>query len=252
APTKDPAPATGASAAAGETTRPARGTRRASSAGGQPQLDLSDLTAQRDARETAGRAEGGRTGQDRPRSAQPKSDQRQRGGGDQQAPARPKQNGDRRNDSQGSAVDGSGRGQQNQGRRPSLDDIQLPEGRPADAERSEDSRPGRGDDDRPSGRRRRGRDRYRDRDRKRRGREVEEEIEITEDDVLLPVAGVLDILENYAFVRTSGYLPGANDVYVSLGQVKKYGLRRGDAVTGAVRQPREGESNHRQKFNALV
>ncbi|HIZ36927.1 MAG TPA: transcription termination factor Rho, partial [Candidatus Ruania gallistercoris] len=102
------------------------------------------------------------------------------------------------------------------------------------------------------GRRRRGRDRYRDRDRKRRGRDVEEEIEITEDDVLLPVAGILDILENYAFVRTSGYLPGANDVYVSLGQVKKYGLRRGDAVTGAVRQPREGEGNQRQKFNALV
>ena len=66
------------------------------------------------------------------------------------------------------------------------------------------------------------------------------------------MAGILDILENYAFVRTSGYLPGANDVYVSLGQVKKYGLRRGDAVTGAVRQPREGEGNQRQKFNALV
>ena len=57
----------------------------------------------------------------------------------------------------------------------------------------------------------------------------------------MPVAGILDVLDNYAFVRTSGYLPGPNDVYVSLGQVRKYGLRRGDAVTGAVRQPREGE-----------
>jgi len=279
APAKDSPPATGASATTGETTRPPRGSRRASSAGGQPQLDLSDLTAQRDARESASRAEGTRPGQDRPRADQPRADQRgdqrqragsdqgqrtdrkqaadqrgQRGqrGQDQQAPTQPKQNGDRRNDSQGSAVDSSARGQQTQGRRPSLDDIQLPEGRPVDSDKSEDSRPGRGDDDRPSGRRRRGRDRYRDRDRKRRGREPEEEIEITEDDVLLPVAGVLDILENYAFVRTSGYLPGANDVYVSLGQVKKYALRRGDAVTGAVRQPREGESNHRQKFNALV
>ncbi|WP_420114161.1 transcription termination factor Rho [Pseudactinotalea sp.] len=110
------------------------------------------------------------------------------------------------------------------------------------------------DDDRP-GRRRRGRDRYRDRKRRQPGNAREsgndDEPEILEDDVLIPVAGVLDVLENYAFVRTSGYLPGANDVYVSLGQVKKAGLRRGDAVTGAVRQPREGESQ-RQKFNALV
>ncbi|WP_345713662.1 transcription termination factor Rho, partial [Kineococcus glutinatus] len=82
---------------------------------------------------------------------------------------------------------------------------------------------------------------------------VETEPEIGEDDVLLPVAGILDVLDNYAFVRTSGYLPGPNDVYVSLGQVKKYGLRKGDAVTGAVRQPREGEQqNQRAKFNALV
>ena len=57
----------------------------------------------------------------------------------------------------------------------------------------------------------------------------------------MPVAGILDVLDNYAFVRTTGYLPGPNDVYVSLSQVRKHGLRRGDAVTGAVRQPREGE-----------
>jgi transcription termination factor Rho len=69
--------------------------------------------------------------------------------------------------------------------------------------------------------------------------------------VLLPVAGVLDVLENYAFVRTSGYLAGPNDVYVSLSLVRKYGLRRGDAITGLVRQPREGEQQ-RQKFNPLV
>nr|WP_237467498.1 hypothetical protein [Leucobacter chromiireducens] len=62
----------------------------------------------------------------------------------------------------------------------------------------------------------------------------------------------MDVLDNYAFVRTSGYLPGTSDVYVSLGQVKKYGLRRGDAVVGAIRQPREGESGSRQKYNAIV
>ena len=68
--------------------------------------------------------------------------------------------------------------------------------------------------------------------------------------MLLPVAGILDILDNYAFVRTSGYLTGPNDVYVSLAQVRRHGLRRGDAITGAVRQPREGE--RRDKYNALV
>ncbi|GAA4030242.1 hypothetical protein GCM10023063_10630 [Arthrobacter methylotrophus] len=102
-------------------------------------------------------------------------------------------------------------------------------------------------------------DRFRDRNERRRGRgqgpDVDD-VEVTEDDVLLPVAGILDVLENYAFIRTSGYLPGANDVYVSLAQVKKYNLRKGDAVVGAIRAPRDGEDRNqqsaRQKFNALV
>ncbi|HWV47988.1 MAG TPA: transcription termination factor Rho, partial [Microbacterium sp.] len=76
--------------------------------------------------------------------------------------------------------------------------------------------------------------------------------EIGEDDVLVPIAGILDVLDNYAFVRTSGYLAGSSDVYVSLGQVKKYNLRKGDAVVGAIKQPREGEQQGRQKYNALV
>ncbi|BDZ38662.1 transcription termination factor Rho [Microbacterium suwonense] len=78
------------------------------------------------------------------------------------------------------------------------------------------------------------------------------ETEIGEDDVLIPVAGILDVLDNYAFVRTTGYLAGASDVYVSLGQVKKYNLRKGDAIVGAIKQPREGEQQGRQKYNALV
>ena len=60
------------------------------------------------------------------------------------------------------------------------------------------------------------------------------------------------IRDSYAFVRTTGYLPGTSDVYVSLGQVKKYNLRKGDAVVGAIKQPREGEQSSRQKYNALV
>ena len=120
------------------------------------------------------------------------------------------------------------------------------------------NRDDRDEDERGNRRNRRNRNRN-DRQRSRRGRggpEVDE-TEVTEDDVLQPVAGILDVLDNYAFVRTSGYLPGPKDVYVSLQMVKKYGLRKGDAVVGAIRAPREGEKQNtgggnRQKFNALV
>ncbi len=116
------------------------------------------------------------------------------------------------------------------------------------------------DDDRGGRRGRRFRDRRRGRGRGE-GGDVREsggrtgggsnDTEIREDDVLLPVGGILDVLDNYAFVRTSGYLAGPNDVYVSLSLVRRYGLRRGDAITGVVRQPRDGEQQ-RQKFNPLV
>jgi transcription termination factor Rho len=104
-------------------------------------------------------------------------------------------------------------------------------------------------EDNEDGGSRRNRDRHRGRDRHR-NREDRGEPTISEDDVLLPVGGLLDILENYAFVRTSGYLPSPNDVYVSMQQVRKFALRKGDVITGAVKQPREGE--RREKFNALV
>ncbi len=83
------------------------------------------------------------------------------------------------------------------------------------------------------------------------------EPQVAEDDVLVPVAGIVDVLDNYAFVRTSGYLSGPNDVYVSMAQIKRYGLRRGDAVTGAVRAARDGgndsqQSSRRDKYNPLV
>ena len=115
----------------------------------------------------------------------------------------------------------------------------------------------RGDDSRSGGsssrnrRRSRSRDRssYRDRDRRRDGGN-EPDTQVSDDDVLLPVAGILELLDNYAFVRPSGYLSGPNDVYVSMSIVRKFGLRKGDAVTGSVRQLREGE--RREKFNPLV
>jgi transcription termination factor Rho len=86
------------------------------------------------------------------------------------------------------------------------------------------------------------------------------------DDALMPVTGIVDVRDNHGFVRTSGYLAGPNDVYVSMAQIKRYGLRRGDAVTGAVRAtrvnesvPRSGSSREdqqaggrRDKYNPLV
>ncbi|WNG91624.1 transcription termination factor Rho [Mycobacterium sp. ITM-2016-00318] len=113
---------------------------------------------------------------------------------------------------------------------------------------------GGGDDDGDGRGGRRGR-RFRDRRRRgeRGGAEGNADTELREDDVVQPVAGILDVLDNYAFVRTSGYLAGQNDVYVSMNMVRKNGLRRGDAVTGAVRLPKDGEQpNQRQKFNPLV
>ena len=101
--------------------------------------------------------------------------------------------------------------------------------------------------DRFGGRGRRDRNRGRGRDR---GHREDREPVISEDDVLVPVGGLVDILENYSFIRTAGYLPSPNDVYVSQGQVRKYGLRKGDVVTGQVRQAREGET--RQKYNPLI
>ena len=113
-----------------------------------------------------------------------------------------------------------------------------------DSDRGENRRFGGRDN-----RRDRGRDRGRDRNRDR-GQREEREIVIGPDDVLLPVGGLLDILDSYAFIRTGGYLPSPNDVYVSLQQVRKHSLRKGDVITGSVREPKEGE--RREKFNALV
>ncbi|WP_239332954.1 transcription termination factor Rho [Frankia sp. CiP3] len=122
------------------------------------------------------------------------------------------------------------------------------------ADRSQADRGQADRDDEFGGGNRRNRGRFRERGRNR-GRQgggfSESEPIVREDDVLVPVAGILDVLDNYAFVRTSGYLTGPTDVYVSLAQVRRHGLRRGDAITGVVRAPQEGEQR-RDKYNALV
>ncbi|MEU4149647.1 transcription termination factor Rho [Streptomyces sp. NPDC026659] len=165
------------------------------------------------------------------------------------------------NDAKGDAGDGEGRGRRDRrdrggrerdrdrrgGKGDDQQGGQRQQGQQQGGQRQQ-SQQQQDDDDFEGGRRGR-RGRYRDR-RGRRGRDEVVEPQVNEDDVLIPVAGILDILDNYAFIRTSGYLPGPNDVYVSLAQVRKNGLRKGDHLTGAVRQPKEGE--RREKFNALV
>ncbi|QIY73448.1 transcription termination factor Rho [Streptomyces sp. RLB1-33] len=145
---------------------------------------------------------------------------------------------------------GQGQGGAGQQRQERQDRQQQGGGRQDRQDRQQRDNGPQDDDDFEGGRRGR-RGRYRDR-RGRRGRDefATNEPQLADDDVLIPVAGILDILDNYAFIRTSGYLPGPNDVYVSLAQVRKNGLRKGDHVTGAVRQPKDGE--RREKFNALV
>jgi transcription termination factor Rho len=173
--------------------------------------------------------------------------------GDRQQGDRPQRNNQGNRDGQGSRDGGNQGNRDGQGNR----DSGGAQGNRGGSQQSRDqsaTRDNRDDDDDDgydsNNRRRRGR--FRDRNRRNRTDRFTETAEpvIAEDDVLLPVAGILDILDNYAFIRTSGYLTGPNDVYVSLAQVRRYGLRRGDAVTGAVRQPKDGE--RRDKYNALV
>ncbi|WP_419667413.1 transcription termination factor Rho [Streptomyces sp. 2-1] len=186
----------------------------------------------RDRRDRGERGERGdrdRGGRDRDRRG--KGDEQQQGGG------------------QGGQGGGNQQRQDRQDRQDRQGGQQQGGGRQDRQDRQRDNGP-QDDDDFEGGRRGR-RGRYRDR-RGRRGRDEfgANEPQLADDDVLIPVAGILDILDNYAFIRTSGYLPGPNDVYVSLAQVRKNGLRKGDHVTGAVRQPKDGE--RREKFNALV
>ena len=113
-------------------------------------------------------------------------------------------------------------------------------------------------DDTASDRRSRNRNRNRNRDRS----EFQEATQRDDED-LLQVAGILDFEGNNAFLRTGGYLPGGNDAAVSQQIVKQHGLRRGDAIVGAVRPRTEADQhynnrnrnrnrNHYNQLNQLV
>ena len=198
-------------------------------------------------RSDQGRSDQGRSDQgrnDQGRSDQGRNDQ---GRNDQSRGDQGRNDqGQREQNSRDNSRDGSreGRDQQNRDR---------------DNNRQRNNNNNRNDDDGSGGGRRSRRRRNRDRQSSRRNRtggggggmeRFEAEPVISEDDVLVPTSGILDVLDNYAFVRTSGYLPGSNDAYVSLSMVKKYGLRKGDVITGAIRQSKDGE--RREKFNPLV
>jgi transcription termination factor Rho len=75
----------------------------------------------------------------------------------------------------------------------------------------------------------------------------------TENQVLHPVAGILDIRNDHGFVRVDGYLPGPDDAYLSPAYIHKHGLRSGDAVTGAMRAASTADAQGRKdKRNPLV
>ncbi|HET9724204.1 MAG TPA: transcription termination factor Rho [Actinomycetota bacterium] len=106
--------------------------------------------------------------------------------------------------------------------------------------------------ERPDGQRPEGGRRRPSREERRRQREErrQREFEMREEELAnAPTStGLLDILpEGYGFLRTSGFLPGQQDIYVSLSQVRRFMLRKGDTVTGKVRQPKDNE-----KYFALL
>ncbi|MGH2818034.1 MAG: transcription termination factor Rho [Actinomycetota bacterium] len=79
-------------------------------------------------------------------------------------------------------------------------------------------------------------------------REERWEEEVEDDSDAEVRTGVLDLLpEGYGFLRTTGYLPGEKDVYVSVSQVRRFHLRKGDEISGSVRSPKESE-----KYQALL
>ncbi|QSR30369.1 transcription termination factor Rho [Nocardioides sp. S5] len=224
---------------------------------------------QRAAEQAAEAAEQKQPEQKQPEQKQPEQPAQKQKQQDKQDQKTDKQNDKQQGQKQGSQKQGNQQGQRNQER---LQDqrqeqrnqeqrgqdqreqrAQEQRAQDRNQDRQQDQRQQEQDDDEDGeggsrrNRRRRGRDRTTPR---AGGNRSEPDTTILEDDVLVPAAGILDVLDNCAFVRTSGYLPGPEDVYLSLSMVRKYHLRRGDAVVGQVRQPREGE--RREKFNPMV
>ena len=222
-----------------------------------------DLVAAIKAAQAGARAQASEPTAERPRKEAPRREKTKTEEPAQSAPVQSAPSGDvddvaSRLEALKSGGEGGGR---NRRRRDGGDDDSRPsESRSAEPQRQQQLPSGDGDDLGGGGRRSR---RRRNRDRQQQNRRrpgggggmpglerMEADPVVGEDDVLLEISGILDVLDNYAFVRTTGYLPGPNDAYVSLSMVKKWGLRKGDIVAGAIKAPKEGE--RREKFNPLV
>ncbi|MCJ0906678.1 transcription termination factor Rho [Rhodococcus sp. ARC_M6] len=239
--------------------RQRRGASRRSGSPDQPELSIEPESAPVARESDAKSAEAPAVERKQNDRAETKSDSDQAGSAEQtnERPRRERNNRDNQGQRDGQGQRGN---QDRQDRGNQNNAVQGAAGQGTAGPRNDNRNNGPDDDD-ENGRGRRGR---RFRERRGRGRERGEgttpndarETEIREDDVLQPVAGILDVLDNYAFVRTSGYLAGPNDVYVSMNLIRKNGLRRGDAITGAVRVSSSGgggdQSSQRQKFNPLV
>ncbi|MFX4285434.1 transcription termination factor Rho [Janibacter sp. G349] len=245
APVEQAAPAEQAAPEAKGGERPSRESAPAEQDRGQQDTDQQER-GQRDSGERRGGND--RQGNDRQQGG---NDRQQRGDRNDRQQGGDRQQGDRqggnRNDQQGGRNQGGNRNDQggNDRQGGNRNDNRNQGGNQQGGNQGGGGQQG-GDDER--GGRRRNRNRNRNRDKRRGGGQQFDDTEpqISEDDVLVPVAGILDVLDNYAFVRTSGYLPGPGDVYVPLGMVKRNGLRKGDAVTGQVKAAREGEEPQQQ------
>ncbi|WP_122260976.1 transcription termination factor Rho [Ornithinimicrobium cerasi] len=257
-----------------------RRSRRAGSDAGAPRArqERSDRTQDQDGTtDTAdNRQQGERRQDDRQQNDRQQNDRQGRQDDRQQGERRQddRQQGDRQQNDRQGRQDDRQQGERGQGDR-QQGDRQQGERRQDDRQNTQgqqNDRQGYQDDDDSEGGRRRRRSRQRGRDRKR-GRSTPmggapdqaapQEESYSEEDVLVPVGGVLDLLDSYAFIRTTGYLPGPTDIYVPIGIVKKFGLRKGDAVQGAIKAPKDGEDNQhtvsstgnrrdKGKFSALV
>jgi transcription termination factor Rho len=234
-----------ARAGSGSAAPDERAPRTSAPAGQQPAPDGGQSAEPRTARDSG--EQGGQAANGRRTDQQ----QRQNQGGTQNSQNR------QQNQGQGGGQNSQNR-QQNQGQGGGQNSQNRQQNQGQGGGQNSPNNQNNNDDDDFDGNRRRGR-RYRD----RRGRNrtagdgrpsVNNDVEptVSDDDVLVPVAGIVDAIEdkNTWFVRTSGYFASTDDVYIANSYVRRFGLRRGDTVTGAIRQ--QGDGERREKYNALV
>ena len=255
----------------GDDTRPQRTRRRRDKGSADPESrssegertpsvgDLLDAAeVQKRADKVPAQEDGGQRGEDGTNDRPHRDDSDRGGRGD--SPRRRARNtsrensnsnsGDNVNDEVGARLEALSRGKN--GERPQLNRSSQRDRNSNDSNHDSDDDYGRSSEYGNGGRRSRRR-RQRDRQNRRKRsneRYSDSEPNLREDDVLVPCSGILDIRDQYAFVRTSGYLPGSNDAYVSMAMVRRHGLRKGDVIVGQMRAHREGE--RREKFAPLV